>query len=136
MAVCYKLAARNVSLNEGLQGRINAAMNELSLYTSGRKLPYASLPQVRAAILERRQASFVYGGENLLVEPHLLGACSLSSAFILRAYVLGAKPRWRNFRFATIRDFRVQATTFTTRPEAEWHSCKISGTDTSPLSRR
>lgn len=68
------------------------------------------------------------------MEPHLLGACALSSANVLRAYVLGDKPHWKNFRFHDMRKFQVIDTIFIPRKEAEWHTFKISRVDTSPTS--
>ena len=75
-------------------------------------LPYASLPELVAAIDSRRVISFTHKTREVKAEPHMIGQHKTTGAFILVAWVLGPDAGWEKFRFCEIRGLEVGSEVF------------------------
>lgn len=92
--------------------------------------PYASLDEIRDAILRRRVVRFQHHRELLTAEPHVLARSRRYGAFIMGAWILGTDS-FRFFRYAEIRDLTIMQDSFaSTRPEYNPKDRRISQIDT------
>lgn len=89
----------------------------------------ADLASIRAAIMKRKVARFLFRRQEYMAEPHLLGRARKTGAFYLKAYDLGTAG-WKYFTFADLREFEATAQDFTARPAYRDREQKISVVDT------
>lgn len=64
---------------------------------------YASLEEIRQAILEWRLIRFTHEGVAYLAEPHLLGHARRTRALVLVAWTRAPQEGWRCFRYSMLR---------------------------------
>lgn len=80
------------------------------------KLPYASLSEIRSAILQRKAIAFHYGRTAARAEPHMLVRFR-RGALVLLAWDLEKPGGWRLFRYAFMRELKMTAISFMPRTD-------------------
>jgi hypothetical protein len=93
------------------------------------RLPYAALPEIRAAIQRRRLVRFHHKGREVVVEPHLLGKAFRTAAFYLKGFN-PSEGHWSYYGFCEIRGFEELKDTFTPRGDVWEQERKIVQLDT------
>jgi len=80
------------------------------------KQPYPSLPEIRAAIQQRRSIRFEYARTGWTVEPHELAQAARCS-LVIHAWVIDGpvKGEWMIFRYADMRHLRLLPELFPAR---------------------
>jgi hypothetical protein len=94
-----------------------------------RRLPYASLAEVRRAILRRHLIHFIHHGCEVIAEPHLLGRGSRTGAYYLKG-LNAADGQWEYYRFCEIRGFEELKESFAPRRDVWEGERKIVALDT------
>jgi len=93
------------------------------------RLPYATLPEIRAAIERRRLIRFHYKGREVVLEPHLLGKAFRTAAFYLKCFN-PSDGQWSYHGFCEIRGFEELKDTFPFRGDVWDQERKIVELDT------
>lgn len=100
------------------------------------KAPYATLDQIRRAILLRREIEFSRRGEYVTAEPYVLGNAVRTSSFVLYCHVLGEGGGWQLLRYCEVRDLGLSSREFAVRGDYEGYPKEIQVLDTYIPTRR